>query len=102
MRCRQTITAVTATLCVLGLAGNRAAAQGPLDAEAIVVGAGPSGLAAAVEMGRAGVNVLVLDMNSVMGERTLPGETQYMLIPCLLRPRAPPSVNWVMAALAAQ
>jgi len=67
MRCRQTITAVTAVLCVLGFAGNRVAAQAPLDAEAIVVGAGPSGLAAAVEMGRAGVNVLVLDMNSVMG-----------------------------------
>jgi flavocytochrome c len=38
-----------------------------LDAESIVVGAGLSGLAAAVEMGRSGVRVLVLDMNSVMG-----------------------------------
>ena len=38
-----------------------------LSAEAIVVGAGISGLSAAVEMGRAGVNVLVLDRNSVMG-----------------------------------
>ena len=67
MRTRQAITACIAGLCALGLAGNRAVAQAPLDAEAIVVGAGPSGLAAAVEMGRAGVNVLVLDMNSVMG-----------------------------------
>ena len=41
--------------------------QPRLDAEAIVVGAGLSGLAAAVEMGRSGVNVLVLDMNSVIG-----------------------------------
>ncbi|MGE4657477.1 MAG: FAD-dependent oxidoreductase, partial [Gammaproteobacteria bacterium] len=38
-----------------------------LEADAIVVGAGISGLSAAVEMGRGGVNVLVLDMNSVMG-----------------------------------
>ena len=36
-------------------------------ADAIVVGAGLSGLAAAVEMGREGVNVVLLDMNSVMG-----------------------------------
>ncbi len=41
--------------------------QAPLDAEAIVVGAGIAGLSAAVEMGRSGVNVLLLDMNSVMG-----------------------------------
>lgn len=39
----------------------------PVDAGAIVVGAGLSGLAAAVEMGRSGLDVLVLDMNSVMG-----------------------------------
>ena len=39
----------------------------PRYADAIVVGAGLSGLAAAVEMGREGVNVVVLDMNSVMG-----------------------------------
>lgn len=38
-----------------------------LDAEAIVVGAGIAGLSAAVEMGRDGVDVLVLDMNSVIG-----------------------------------
>lgn len=36
-------------------------------ADAIVVGAGLSGLSAAVEMGREGVNVVLLDMNSVMG-----------------------------------
>ena len=67
MRCRQAITAGIAALSMLGFAVNGAVAQEPLNAEAIVVGAGPSGLAAAVEMGRAGVNVLVLDMNSVMG-----------------------------------
>jgi len=44
-----------------------AQAQAPLDAEAIVVGAGLSGLAAAIEMGRAGVTVRIVDMNSVMG-----------------------------------
>lgn len=36
-------------------------------ADAIVVGAGLSGLSAAVEMGREGVSVVLLDMNSVMG-----------------------------------
>jgi len=41
--------------------------EAELSAEAIVVGAGISGLSAAVEMGRAGINVLVLDRNSVMG-----------------------------------
>ena len=41
--------------------------QAMLDAEAIVVGAGIAGLSAAVEMGRDGVDVLVLDMNSVIG-----------------------------------
>ena len=39
----------------------------PRNTDAIVVGAGLSGLAAAVEMGREGVNVVLLDMNSVMG-----------------------------------
>ena len=37
------------------------------DADAIVVGAGLAGLSAAVEMGRAGLDVLVVDMNSVPG-----------------------------------
>jgi hypothetical protein len=39
---------------------------------------------------------------SVIGLRTLPGETQFMLIPCLPSDRAPPRVSWVIAALAAQ
>jgi len=39
----------------------------PRNTDAIVVGAGLSGLAAAVEMGREGVSVVLLDMNSVMG-----------------------------------
>ena len=37
------------------------------DADVIIVGAGLSGLSAAVEMGRSGLNVLVVDMNSVAG-----------------------------------
>ena len=36
-------------------------------ADAIVVGAGLSGLSAAVEMGRGGVDVLVVEMNSMAG-----------------------------------
>lgn len=39
----------------------------PPDAQVIVIGAGLSGLSAAVEMGRSGVEVLVVDMNSVAG-----------------------------------
>lgn len=42
-----------------------------LDAQVIVVGAGLSGLSAAVEMGRSGVDVLVVDMNSVAGGHTM-------------------------------
>ena len=37
------------------------------DAQAIVIGAGLSGLSAAVEMGQRGIEVLVVDMNSVAG-----------------------------------
>ena len=37
------------------------------DADVIIIGAGLSGLSAAVEMGRRGLNVLVIDMNSVAG-----------------------------------
>lgn len=37
------------------------------EADAIVVGAGISGLSAATAMGRAGVNVIILDMNTVPG-----------------------------------
>ena len=41
------------------------------DAQAIVIGAGLSGLSAAVEMGRSGLKVLVVDMNSVAGGHTM-------------------------------
>ena len=51
----------------LAVCGNPSAAQEAPAADAIVVGAGLSGLSAAIEMGRAGVNVLVVDMNSVAG-----------------------------------
>lgn len=37
------------------------------DADVIIIGAGLSGLSAAVEMGRSGLSVLVIDMNSVAG-----------------------------------
>jgi predicted oxidoreductase len=47
--------------------GDVPAAQQPSQPDAIVVGAGLSGLSAAVEMGRADLNVLVVDMNSVAG-----------------------------------
>lgn len=61
------ITATAVIICAIAVADHAAFAQQRVDAEVIVVGAGLSGLAAAVEMGRAGVNVLVVDMNSVMG-----------------------------------
>lgn len=41
------------------------------DAQVIVAGAGLSGLSAAVEMGRSGLKVLVIDMNSVAGGHTM-------------------------------
>src|SRR5687767_10702399 len=47
--------------------GHPPAAQEAVAADAIVVGAGLSGLSAAIEMGRSGVTVLVIDMNSVAG-----------------------------------
>ncbi|MDH3435223.1 MAG: FAD-dependent oxidoreductase, partial [Gammaproteobacteria bacterium] len=53
-------------LLVLSSCGQQPEAEPP-DAQAIVVGAGLSGLSAAVEMGRAGIDVLVVDMNSVAG-----------------------------------
>ena len=41
------------------------------DADVIIVGAGLAGLSAAVEMGRSGLDVLVVDMNSVAGGHTM-------------------------------
>jgi len=49
------------------ICGHRSAAQEAATADAIIVGAGLSGLSAAIEMGRSGVRVLVIDMNSVAG-----------------------------------
>jgi len=61
--------AVLVVAAVMGLAacGDTETTAESLDAEVIVVGAGLSGLSAAVEMGRAGVRVLVVDMNSMAG-----------------------------------
>jgi predicted oxidoreductase len=56
--------------CLIVLAGSLGhvpLAQETRPPDAIVVGAGLSGLSAAIEMGRAGVRVLVVDMNSVAG-----------------------------------
>jgi predicted oxidoreductase len=46
-------------------------ARTPNDADVIVVGAGLAGLSAAVEIGRRGIDVLVVDMNSVAGGHTV-------------------------------
>ena len=54
-------------IAALAACGSPEPPEVQLHAEAIVVGAGLSGLSAAVEMGRGGVNVVLLDMNSVMG-----------------------------------
>jgi flavocytochrome c len=57
-------------LACLG-AGLAACSQGQSeagkDADVIIVGAGLAGLSAAVEMGRSGIQVLVVDLNSVAG-----------------------------------
>ncbi len=60
-------SSAVAIIAVLTSCGRPEPAEMQLHAEAIVVGAGLSGLSAAVDMGRNGVNVVLLDMNSVMG-----------------------------------
>ena len=67
MRSIKSSFAVFPIAAVLASCGGPESAPVPRHAEAIVVGAGLSGLSAAVEMGRSGVDVVVLDMNSVMG-----------------------------------
>ncbi len=63
-------------LCAASAGSARTSAQQPqggantsaaANADAIIVGAGLAGLSAAVEMGRAGVRAIVVDMNSVAG-----------------------------------
>ncbi len=61
------VAILIALLAACATSGDLPAAQQPTQPDAIVVGAGLAGLSAAVEMGRAGLNVLVLDMNSVAG-----------------------------------
>ena len=60
-------TTIAVSTVTLAACGQPQTGQTTVDAEALVVGAGIAGLAAAVEMGRDGVNVRVLDMNSVIG-----------------------------------
>ena len=61
------VAILIALLAACATSGDLPAAQQPTQPDAIVVGAGLAGLSAAVEMGRAGLNVLVLDTNSVAG-----------------------------------
>lgn len=72
LRVRRILQSLKTAIMMIALGGTLSACtteepEPQLDAEVIVVGAGISGLSAAVEMGRAGVNVLVVDMNSVPG-----------------------------------
>ena len=60
-------SSLIAGLAVLLAGCGQQQAEARSDAQAIVIGAGLSGLSAAVEMGRSGVEVLVVDMNSVAG-----------------------------------
>jgi len=49
------------------VACNQGQSEAGKDADVIIVGAGLAGLSAAVEMGRSGIQVLVVDLNSVAG-----------------------------------
>ena len=62
---------VIAALALLQFACDEKQKTTRTDAQAIVIGAGLSGLSAAVEMGRSGIDVLVIDMNSVAGGHTM-------------------------------
>jgi len=69
--CEHSVTAVfgslVAALAVILTACVKQPTEERPDAQAIVIGAGLSGLSAALEMGRSGVEVLVIDMNSMPG-----------------------------------
>jgi predicted oxidoreductase len=72
LRSRNTVIGCAiAGLAMLPTACTRHEAGMQPDAQAIVIGAGLAGLSAAVEMGRSGVEVLVVDMNSVAGGHTV-------------------------------
>ncbi len=75
---RATALLAAVSLCLAACGGEEAAPAGTHEpavsgipeaaaAEAVVVGAGLAGLSAAVEMGRRGLEVIVVDMNSVPG-----------------------------------
>ncbi len=61
------LRSLIAVLAVFVVACDQPQPDARPDAQAIVIGAGLSGLSAAVEMGRSGVDVLVIDMSSVAG-----------------------------------
>jgi len=58
---------IAAALAIALTACSQPEPEPEFDAEVIIIGAGISGLSAAVEMGRAGVDVLLVDMNTVPG-----------------------------------
>lgn len=65
--CNRVFSILIAVLAVILAGCGQQQTEARPDAQAIVIGAGLSGLSAAVEMGRSGVEVLVVEMNSVAG-----------------------------------
>ena len=64
-------------LCISGIP---ASTPSVVESEVLVVGAGPGGLSAALEMGRRGVRVVVADMSSVFGGHAVMSEGGLSLV----------------------